>query len=138
MARKPNTTIALLSIRPQYAKSILTGDKKVEFRKVKFRNNISYVVVYATNPIQQIICYFEVSYIDEDVPSNLWSKYNNVGGIRHDDFISYFQSSEKGTAIGVGKIKILKKPIPLSHLNKNLRAPQSFLYLSEKDFNKIS
>lgn len=137
MAKQQNTTIALLSIQPQYATSILTGQKKVEFRKKKFRNDVSHVVVYATNPIQQIVCYFKVSYIEKDDPSSLWSKYNHIGGIAYDDFISYFQNSESGIAIGVGEIKKLSSPISLFELNKKLCPPQSFLYLSEKDFNKI-
>ena len=135
--KKNNNTIALLSIQPKYVELILNGIKKVEFRKTKFRNSISIVVVYVTDPVQRIVCCFKVSYLDENTPKNLWGKYKNIGGIMYEDFFSYYNSSEKGLAIGIDKVKTLKNPIQLNSLKKGLKAPQSFSYLPEEDFKKL-
>jgi predicted transcriptional regulator len=130
MASVEDKQIALLPIQPRYAESIISGQKKVEFRKVKFRRDVSHVVVYASSPIKKIIGYFEVSYIDEDTPEKLWSRYKEVGGIVYEDFKDYYSSSDKGIVIGVGEVCTLSSPLPLSILDQSLTVPQSFSYLS--------
>ncbi|MDD8572078.1 ASCH domain-containing protein, partial [Escherichia coli] len=46
----------LLSIKPEYAESILSGKKKYEFRKNIFRNkNVDTIVIYATMPVGKVI-----------------------------------------------------------------------------------
>ena len=137
MASKQDRRIALISIHPKYVDLILCGKKRVEFRKIRFCNHISYVVLYATSPTHQIVGYFEVSYLDEDTPRNLWSKYKEIGGIIYTDFASYFQSSFKGIAIGVGELRSFENPFPLVMVKRELKPPQSFLYLSKEDFKKI-
>ena len=39
-----------MSIHPVYANAILTGDKKVEFRKRRLAADVTHVLVYATAP----------------------------------------------------------------------------------------
>lgn len=137
MDRNSNKSIALLPIQPHFAKSIMAGEKKIEFRKIRFRNKITYIVVYASSPIKKILGYFEVSHIDEDSPKKLWARYNTIGGIFHKEFWSYYSSSNRGIAIGVGKISVLRNPLPLSTLGKSLPVPQNFMYLTESAFYKI-
>ena len=75
MASNTSKRIVLLPIRPQYANLIMGGKKKVEFRKVKFRNDLSHVVMYISNPIRKVLGYFEVSHVDEDSPKELWARW---------------------------------------------------------------
>jgi len=130
-------SIALLTIQPRFAKTIMAGKKKVEFRKTRFRNEIAYIVVYASSPVKKILGYFEVSHVDEDSPKKLWGRYNKVGGIFYKQFWSYYSSSPRGIAIGVRKVYALRNPLELSTLGKSLCVPQSFKYLTESAFNKI-
>lgn len=115
----------------------MTGEKRVEFRKVRFRNEVSHVVVYASSPIQKILGYFEVCYMDEDSPKKLWARYNAVAGMLQDEFEAYYAFSTRGVAIGIGNIRALRKPVPLDTLSESLTAPQGFVYLTEEAFEMI-
>lgn len=45
----------LLSIKPQYAKMIIEGTKKYEFRTRKCREDIKKIIFYATAPKSQVV-----------------------------------------------------------------------------------
>lgn len=129
MASGATRRIALLSIRPRFAQSILRGEKRVEFRKTRFRTDVSHIVMYASSPVQKIVGYFEVLHIDEDSPDQLWCRYHTVGGISQKDFQAYYGSSARGVAIGIRRVWTLPNPVPLTVLGKSLSPPQSFVYL---------
>lgn len=137
MASNTSKRIALLSIQPQYAHLIIEGQKKVEFRKVRFRNKLLHVVMYTSKPVQKILGYFDVSYVDEDSPKELWARYNAVGGVLKKEFDAYYASSSRGVAIGIGKVRTLRNPISLRTLGKLLTPPQSFTYLNTEVFQVI-
>lgn len=138
MAATEDRLIALLPIHPKFADSIISGEKKVEFRKVRFRKEVSHVIIYASSPVKKILGYFEVSYIDEDTPEKLWSRYKDVGGIVYEEFKDYYSTTEKGVVIGVGKVCTLESPLPLSVINQSLTAPQSFFYLSADALKQLN
>ena len=129
--------VALLSIRPQFAQAIMDGEKKVEFRKVKFRRAVSHIVVYATDPVRQIVGYFEVAGLTQATPERLWRLYGSLGAIGRRDFRSYYCSSHRGTAIAVGRVCAFRKPLPLSDLGHAVRPPQSFAYIPATAFAKM-
>ena len=137
MGSTSNKRIVLIAIRPRFAESIIKGEKKVEFRKVRFREKVSHVVIYASKPIQRILGYFQVPNIAEDSPEHLWARYHYVSGMRYDEFRNYYASSDKGIAIEVGNIWQLKKPVPISKLDKSIITPQSFAYLTHEIFEMI-
>lgn len=137
MASNQVERIVLLPIQPRFARSIMTGEKKVEFRKVRFRNQVSHIVVYSSSPIQKILGYFEVSYVDENSPKELWARYNAEAGMFQDEFEAYYASSTLGIAIGIGNIYPLRNPVPLRRLDESLTAPQGFVYLADKAFEMI-
>jgi len=137
MALESDKYIVLLPIQPRFTTLIMKGKKKVEFRRIRFRNKVSHVVLYATSPIKKIPGYFEVSYIDQDSPEELWARYNDVGGLIYEEFKDYYSSSARGVAIGVGKVYALRNPISLSNLAKSLTAPQSFVYLTNNELETI-
>ena len=59
----------LLSIKPEYAEKIFSGEKRYEFRKAVFKNQlIQTVVVYATMPVGKIIGEFNIKQILKDEP----------------------------------------------------------------------
>ena len=137
MASESFGGIALLSIHPEYARSIIRGEKKAEFRKTRFREKISHVVIYATTPIQKVVGYCEVARIEEGTPWKLWMRHGKVGGILYKEFKKYFGSSSFGVAIRVRHPQALKHPIPLSVVGDSILPPQSFSYLTRKAFETI-
>jgi predicted transcriptional regulator len=135
--RSGQTKVALLAIRPEFALQILGGYKKVEFRKRSFAARVSHVAIYAGRPVKAVVGYFDVTRVVEDSPRNLWKRYGRIGGIGKDEFDMYFQSCERGVAIGVGKVQTLRKALPLEAFARSMRPPQSFLYLSRQEFRRI-
>lgn len=120
----------LLSIKPEYANKILTGEKKFEFRKVGFsHNNIEAVVIYATKPIGKVIGEFTVTQVHQDQPSKIWELTKKHAGIDKNFFDDYYQDKQLAYAIGVGKVIRYENPITLEELKPGLTAPQSFRYL---------
>jgi predicted transcriptional regulator len=122
-------SVALMSIHPKFAALILTGQKRVEFRKTRFASDVSHVIIYATNPIKRVIGFFTVKGIKEGRPNDLWRRHHRHGGIELESFQAYYGERDNGIAIEVGEVFGLRRPKRLSVLADNLVPPQSFRYL---------
>ena len=67
-------TSVILSIKPEYAKAIMSGKKRVEFRRKIFKRPVNKVYVYSSSPVKKIIGFFIIDSIIEDSPLRLWNK----------------------------------------------------------------
>tara|TARA_B100000965_G_scaffold88138_2_gene71484 strand:- start:932 stop:1369 length:438 start_codon:yes stop_codon:yes gene_type:complete len=133
VTRAAPSSIALLSIHPRFARRILEGKKRVEFRKRGFGRAVTHVVVYATQPVGRVVGFFTVKRVSIATPRSLWADYCSVGGIGGDEFWRYYQGKSEGCAIEVADVWALERPIPLGDLG-SMGAPQSFAYLSLRQF----
>ena len=118
-----------MAIHPRYAERILSGDKRVEFRKVSFANAISHVVMYATDPIRRVVGFFKVLGIEQASPHELWRRHQRHSGIEKNLFFAYYSKRDTGVAIRVGEVVGLKSPKTLAALGDDGVPPQSFRYL---------
>ncbi len=137
MAARTTDRTVLLAIKPRFANAIMAGEKTIEFRKTRFRDRVSRVVVYASSPTKKVIGYFDVSHIDEDEPTALWERYAEQGSISEDELMDYYGDSHTGVAIGIGLAVPLAKPVPLRKLNRSFSVPQSFFYLDDKAVDRV-
>ncbi|ALP62368.1 ASCH domain-containing protein [Paraburkholderia caribensis] len=120
----------LLSIKPEYADRILSGEKKFEFRKSVFKNeHVKTVVIYATMPVGKVVGEFDVGSIIKERPSKLWSTTKAYSGITKAFFEEYFRGREAGYAISVKTARRYAKPLDLEALMPGCVPPQSFRYL---------
>lgn len=120
----------LLSIKPEYADKILSGEKRFEFRKSIFkRDGIRTVIIYATMPVGKVIGEFEIETILSDRPDSIWDRTSQSSGITKDFFDSYFSERSKAYAIEVKSTKKYSIPQDLSEIKIGLKAPQSFTYV---------
>jgi len=119
----------LLSIKPEYANRIFSGEKKYEFRRAIFKDQkVTHIVVYASSPLRKVVGEFEVvNIIHEDVKA-LWNKTGSVAGISESKYFDYFSNRGKGYAIQIGKTKKYKPSHSLKE-EYGLAPPQSFAYL---------
>lgn len=136
MAVPEHGVVALLPIRPEFAGAILAGTKRVEFRKAPFRRQVSYVVIYASTPVQRVVGWFRVGDVDSGTPSELWSRHARHGGIAAEAYDAYFGGREAAVAIGVEDVTVLARPVPLSALG--VTVPQSFRYLSTAEVRLLN
>lgn len=120
----------ILSIKPEYAERILSGEKKFEFRKSIFKNkNVDTVIIYATMPVGKVIGEFKVGDILVNSPSELWSLTKNYAGISHKFFTDYFHRRDRAFAISVKSPKRYSSPLDLEDISPGAKAPQSFRYV---------
>lgn len=124
----------LLSIKPEYAQKILSGEKKFEFRKVGFTDSsVRSVVIYATKPVGKLVGEFEILRILVDSPSQIWEHTKKHAGIDRHFFDSYYQGKKQAFAIAVGKVESYAEPKCLSELGVGITPPQSFRYIPNND-----
>jgi predicted transcriptional regulator len=120
----------LLSIKPEFAESILDGYKKFEFRKTMFRDkDVRVVVIYATMPVGKVIGEFEIEHILSSEPNKLWDATKKHAGITRDFFDKYFSERDRGFAIAVKNPQRYETPVSLSELIPGAVPPQSFRYI---------
>ena len=119
----------LLSIKPEFALKIFDGSKRYEYRRAIFKNQeVSRVIVYASDPIKQIIGEFEIEDILHEEPQSLWVKTKHHAGISEKRFFDYFTNKSKGYAIKVKATRVYDDPLPLSSFMIS-SPPQSYMYL---------
>lgn len=121
----------LLSIKPEYAERIFTGEKKYEYRRNLFKKEgIKTVVVYVTKPVGKVVGEFEIDNVLRGNPNSIWEETKLYAGIDEAAYIEYFSKRETGFAIGIKKTKVYKKPLDLVDLDPKIKyPPQSFMYI---------
>lgn len=120
---------ALLSIKPEFAEKIFSGEKGFEFRKVAFRRDVTTVVVYVTFPVSKIIGEFEIAQILVDTPSSLWRRTKEKAGVSRAFFYDYFKGKTKAIAIEIGMTRKYSKAKDPYAGGKKFTPPRSFRYL---------
>jgi predicted transcriptional regulator len=136
MASSTSGLTALLSIRPPFADAILEGRKRVEFRRSRFGQQVSRVVVYATRPVSAVVAVFSVGCITEGAPSSLWRQFHEVGGIDRVAFDNYYEGARHAFAIGIENVSALPEALPLETLRSGLKPPQSYCYLHPTELER--
>lgn len=128
----------LLSIQPRFARAILAGTKRFEFRRRGFADTPDQVAIYSTSPDQQIIGWFDVERVIEDSPEALWERCGHAGGIEHEEFMAYYEGRDTGFAIEIAGTTTLDTPLRLDELPERVVAPQSFLHLAPALWDQIA
>jgi predicted transcriptional regulator len=119
----------LLSIKPEYAEKILSGEKLYEFRRAVFKNpSIRKVVIYASSPVQKVIGEFDIDCIISLEVEDLWNETKKYSGIEKDYYDQYFNGKDIGHAIKVKKARRYKRLLGLDAYNVKA-PPQSFMYI---------
>lgn len=121
---------AILSIKPTYAHQILTGEKKVEFRKAPFKQEVERVYIYSSAPDMRLVGYFTVKDTVTANPSALWALFAHVGGIDEADFFEYYSGKEKGVTFCIDQVVKFSEGIDPRMIIPNFVPPQSFRYIA--------
>ena len=126
-----------MSIRPEFSERILSGGKRVEFRKRRVGPDVTHVLIYSTTPVARIVGFFEVEHQDVARPHALWRRYRAVAGIERPAFDSYFADCDRGVAIRIGRVFRLNRPQPLEGFFA-AQAPQSFKYVHSDLIDRLT
>ena len=128
----------IISLRPEHAYKILSGKKKLEFRRVWSKQQVNAVVIYATSPIKKIVAVGYIKQVHVGTKSKLWELAKSIGGgLSRSALRNYFEGKKYGFAIEFNSVSPLEPAISPTLCFKKFSPPQSFAYLSIEDLMKI-
>jgi predicted transcriptional regulator len=115
----------LLSIREPYAKAILDGTKRYEFRRKAPRlAGPTRFLIYVPDPKKELAGEMLVSSILSMPPEKLWRKTRGGAGISREGFMAYFQGQPVANALVIEEARKLRRPKRLEELRR--AAPEGF------------
>lgn len=127
-----------MSIHPGYAEAILSGSKRVEYRKRRLASDVKVVLIYATAPVQRVVGRFTVSHHLVDTPAGLWERTGDVGGISKEAYMAYYGDSTSAVGIVISAVARFEQERSLRDLKPALSPPQSLLYLASDMSSAVS
>lgn len=139
--------ILLLSIKPEYASKIFSGEKTVELRRVRTRLiQDDIVFVYVSSPTKALVGLFEVEKIiqekielQQDIKT-YWNLVYEKAGISSRDFEKYYQGASFFVGIFLRNPKKFDVSVNLENLRQQIpefTPPQSYRYLKQQEFEKF-
>lgn len=129
---------ALLSIYPRYANKILSGVKRLEFRKSWAASDVSAFVIYATVPVQKIVGIARIKQVYQGSATALWLLAQEMGGgVSRRVLYDYFRGKQEGFAIEIESVLPCSIPLDPEAYLPSFTPPQSFTYLDRASFKRI-
>lgn len=129
----------LMSIKPVYAQKIKAKEKTIELRCSSPKvSSGDILVIYESSPIQKVTAYCEIDSIISMPPDKLWEEVKEKAGIARGAFEEYFYGKQEGVGICLKNVNMLSFPQPLSVITKDFYAPQSYRYISEEQFLRLT
>lgn len=129
----------LMSIKPEYAKKIKAKEKSIELRCSSPKvSSGDILVIYESSPVQKVTAYCEIDSIISMPPVILWELVKEKAGITWSSFENYFSGKKEGVGICLKDVNMLSSPQPLSVVSENFCAPQSYRYISEEQFLRLT
>jgi predicted transcriptional regulator/adenylate kinase len=129
---------ALLSIYPRYANKILSGVKRLEFRKSWPPNDVSAFLIYATVPVQKIVGIARIKQVHLGSATALWRLAQEMGGgVSRRILYDYFRGKQEGFAIEIESVLPCSTPLDPEAYLPNFTPPQSFAYLDRASFKRV-
>jgi len=126
------------------AEELLSGRKKVEFRRKKpALKDGDVIYLYATAPVKAIIGTVICRGIDEGTPRALWRRYRKVAGVEWHSLLEYFDGRATGYAIAVSTQTRWAEALSIDEIRLELPGftpPQSYFLVDKADplFDLIS
>ncbi|MTK06519.1 MAG: ASCH domain-containing protein [Hungatella sp.] len=124
---------ALLSIKPVFVEEIMAGNKRFEYRKRIFKQDVDSVVIYASMPVGKIVGEFKIGEIINKSPKDVWQETKDYSGISYRFFQSYFKGKKEAYAIQIKEFVPYDIPIDPYKDDINFVPPQSYKYIYEND-----
>jgi predicted transcriptional regulator len=125
----------LVSIRPKYASKIIAGEKTVELRRrfPEAEATGAIALLYSSSPVRAVVGYARIRSVLRLPVSKIWREHGSDACISKKEFNAYFVGLKFGYAILLEDIKLLKKQLKASDLQKEfgIVPPQSYRYLHE-------
>lgn len=134
------TNVALISIHPEYAEKILSGEKRLEFRRVWAALPVDVLAIYATAPIQRIVGLAWIEHVHHGSKTKLWELGKRHGsGISRRKLFAYLDGRKEAVALAIGQYRRFTEALdPRQAFDTSFKPPQSFRYLRPAEIQQLS
>ncbi len=139
-----NTDLLIISVKPEYARKILKGEKTIELRKCapKKVGKDGYILIYVTAPVKELWGVYKIENIIKENPNTLWKNFGKQTGITKQEYNDYYKENKNAFGIQLQEVKnLFKHSIKLDSL-KNLipgfMPPQTYSYIDKNIINYSS
>lgn len=131
---------ALISIHPGYVEKIISGEKRLEFRRSWAATPVNYLAIYATSPVKRIVAFAEIGRTIKGSKTQLWElSRKEGGGISRRKLFAYLDGKKEAVALELKrKIKLDTEVDPFDIFGPDFRPPQSFRYLTNEEWLLLS
>lgn len=134
--RLPPHRDVVFSIKPEYCRKIVTGEKTIELRR-RFPMSVpagTTALIYETSPTRALSGIAEIGKVHRRSPEEIWEGFSDQACIARKAFDAYFDGVEHAFAIELRHGRPLPRPLELSELRDrfSFEPPQSFLYATPK------
>lgn len=129
----------LISIHPFYTDKIISGEKRLEFRRQWASRHADVLVIYATHPVKRIVAIAEVQ---QTITGSRWKMWelarDGGGGISRSKLFAYLEGKVSAVAIKLQRIVPISGGLdPKCIFGATFRPPQSFRYLKRNEYLKL-
>ena len=130
------TQEAIISIHPEFAEAILSGEKTVELRRRIPRTPVgTRLWIYATRPRAAVVGTAVIEKILRRTPLTIWNAYKSQLCIRRGAYDAYFNGCDEAVAIFLTEVAT-HRPIPIDELREmktGFHPPQVLARISEAE-----
>jgi len=133
--------ILLISVKPEFAEKIISGEKTIELRKSapKKVSKENYILIYVTSPVKELWGMCKINNIIKDNPISFWEDFGSKTGITEEKYKEYYKTSKNVYGIELKEVRNFSKySIELKHLKKafpNFMPPQTYTYIKSDEIN---
>lgn len=129
------SSAVILSIKPEYARRIMDGSKKIELRRSPMGLEPEDVIlVYVSAPEQQFAFWFRVARVETLPVDEMWNLHKPELGIEADAYFEYFANSKTAIGLHIGEVRRLAPCVTLRKVREFMPEfvpPQGFIKLRE-------
>ena len=112
---------AIISLKPQYAELILSGEKTVELTNRIVRMEPGTMIwIYATRPVAGIIALAELDSVVHDTPAEIWVRFEREMCIDRAHFDSYINNRDSVSALILSSVRTLKHSLTLDWIRRSI------------------
>ena len=130
--------IAFYPIKPMYSERILVGEKKYELRRRLPSRALTYMLIYSTNPVGKVVGYAKVKKVHKNSIYEIWNMVSSCAGITKIAYETYFKGCDEACALELEDIRRFVRPFCVKEISADFMAPQSFCYVDEAVFKRVS
>ena len=118
----------IFSLKPAWAEKILSGEKKVEFRKSICTESVDRILIYETAPVRKITGEVSVDVIVSGTPEEVWEKLGDKAAMTKREYDRYYRKKDRAVAYCLSHPVRYERERDLEEYGIS-SAPRSFVYV---------